>query len=145
MKWHLDITFPVFNDAWHTWNTFYRKSTNPKIKLEQFMNKAAEGHYKILKLSYFKKDLIENLSTDRIQAKTITEAYPPNDRPRGIKDVQSVKYHMRTKKAISPIVIIKIKNKKGKIQGILLDGMHRLVAASLLKKQNIPTLFLNFI
>lgn len=67
---------------------------------------------------------------NRLLAKTIEEAYPPNNRPRGIEDIKLVKYHMKHND--SPIVIIKEKDRE-----ILVDGVHRLIASKLSNKRNI--------
>ena len=58
------------------------------------------------------------------------EAYPLDDRPRGMDDIVSVKYH--TNHPISPIVIVKEKHRE-----ILLDSVHRLIATKLSGKRNI--------
>ena len=76
--------------------------------------------------------LIENLNVNRLQATSIQEAY--SDMPRGIDDIKSVKYHMKNKNT-SPCIIVNYMNRL-----ILLDGMHRLVAASLIKKRKIVIL-----
>ena len=75
-------------------------------------------------LSTFKN--IVNFNPDRLQ-KSAVKAYPLNDRPRGKKDISSVKFYQKQiqlKKEITPIWMIK-KNKKY----ILLDGAHRIVAS----------------
>jgi hypothetical protein len=77
-------------------------------------------------LSTFTNFNVDNFNSDRLQ-KTAVKAYPLNNRPRGNKDISSVKYHQKQiqqKKEIPPIWIIQ-KNKKY----ILLDGAHRIVAS----------------
>lgn len=65
---------------------------------------------------------VANFDSNRLQ-KTAAEAYPLDNRPRGIKDIQSVEYH-QSQKCIQPIWII---CENGKYT--LLDGAHRIVAS----------------
>lgn len=95
-----------------------------KISLQSFLEATKQGEYKTYKI----KDLIDhppdNLNINRLLAKSVAEAYPPHDRPRGSQDIKSVKYHMKLK-CVSPLVIVKTDRE------ILMDGVHRLVAAKL--------------
>ena len=121
-----ELSFTSFNDAWETYNTHYKN-----ISLKKFLEATSQGEYKIYKI----KDLInhppDNLDINRLLAKSVNEAYPENNRPRGQNDLKSVKYHMRSK-CVSPLFMIKLKN-----QEILMDGVHRLVAAKLSGKRNV--------
>lgn len=77
---------------------------------------------------------IDNFDSNRLQ-KSAVKAYPLNNRPRGNKDISSVKYYQKLiqqKKEIPPIWMIQ-KNKKY----ILLDGAHRIVASYIENIQNI--------
>jgi hypothetical protein len=65
---------------------------------------------------------VANFNPNRLQ-KTAAAAYPLNNRPRGIKDLQSVEYH-QSQKFIKPIWMI---CENGKYT--LLDGAHRIVAS----------------
>lgn len=69
---------------------------------------------------------VDNFDPNRLQ-KTAEKAYPlPNGRPRGDKDISSVKFYqnkIKQKLEIPPIWMIQ-QNK----QYILLDGVHRIVA-----------------
>lgn len=62
------------------------------------------------------------------------KSFPLNDRPRGIDDIKSVKYHQNQikNKIISPIWIV-FKNNKY----ILIDGVHRIVASYIEKEKYI--------
>ncbi len=137
MKWHSEITFSVFNDAWHTWNTHFRKEIDSKIREKQFMNLVSEGIFITMKINDFKTGDIENVNSNRLKAKTASQAYPPNDRPRGAKDISSIKWLQTTNDSISPVVILQMKRRK-----ILLDGVHRLVASALLGNKTIPILLI---
>ena len=91
-----------------------------------------------LKLSVFRN--VENFNPNRLQ-KSATKAYPIKDRPRGDKDISSVKYYpkqLQQKKDITPIWIIKKNNKY-----ILLDGAHRIVASFIENKQYINAFVIN--
>ena len=65
---------------------------------------------------------MDNFNPNRLK-KSAIKAYPLSDRPRGNKDILSVKFHqkqLQQNKNIEPIWILKKKKKK-----ILLDGAHR--------------------
>ena len=66
---------------------------------------------------------VANFDSNRLQ-KTAAEAYPLDNRPRGIKDIQSVEYH-QSQKCIQPIWMTIDENGKY----TLLDGAHRIVAS----------------
>jgi hypothetical protein len=76
-------------------------------------------------LSIFKD--VDNFDPNRLQP-TAEQAYPlPNGRPRGDKDISSVKFYQKQiqqKQDITPIWMIQQGNKY-----ILLDGVHRIVAS----------------
>ena len=78
-------------------------------------------------LSIFKDvNKVDNFDPNRLQVSAV-KAYPlPNGRPRGDKDISSVKFYQKQiqkKNEITPIWLIQ-QNKKY----ILLDGAHRIVA-----------------
>jgi hypothetical protein len=78
---------------------------------------------------------LENFDINRLQSSAV-KAYPLNNRPRGNKDISSVKYYqklLQCKTDIQPIWIIK-KN----TDITLLDGAHRIVASYIEHKKNIP-------
>ena len=66
---------------------------------------------------------VANFDSNRLQ-KTAAEAYPLDNRPRGIKDIQSVEYH-QSQICIQPIWMTIDENGKY----TLLDGAHRIVAS----------------
>jgi hypothetical protein len=138
MQFSEHVSFPVFNDAWETWNRHFRKRYRPKLGLVQFHKIGLQGRYETISLADAKKGDIENLAIERLKAASVQEAY--SDRPRGgVTDIQSVRYHMRNT-CVSPIVLAKVDQRL-----ILLDGMHRLVAASLLKKRKVPALVIQIV
>jgi hypothetical protein len=98
MEWAGEISFSCFNDAWKTYSTHYNKNN---ITLEKFLERASNGKYKSVPIRGLLKDPPENLSTDRLLAKSIKEAYP-SPSPRGPADAASVKYHMRNGN-VSPV------------------------------------------
>ncbi len=68
---------------------------------------------------------IENFNPKRLQPTPI-KAFPIKDRPRGKRDIMSVKYHQKRiqqKKDMMPIIIVQQKSTL-----TLLDGAHRIVA-----------------
>lgn len=66
--------------------------------------------------------------------------YPLEDRPRGDTDITSVNYHVFLQRPISPIVVAKVMD-NGTMRYIKLDGVHRLIAASI-RKSPIKVLFI---
>lgn len=111
-------------DSYHTFVNNYQKNQDNKIPMEEFMrifNK--EAKYKMKTVKEVSK--YTNVATDRLKAKTPETAYPEDDRPRGDKDIDSIKYHMDTD-IIEPLIVLDMGTEK-----IMIDGMHRLVAANL--------------
>ena len=76
-----------------------------------------------------------------LNAKSAEEAYPPEDRPRGRKDIVSVNYHIKTQRPVSPIIIMQTE-KDGKIRSIKLDGVHRIIAA-IIRKSKVKVFYIN--
>ena len=107
--------------------------TSVSIKIVQNREDATMAHIfksKLIKipLSIFKDtNNVDNFDPDRLK-NSAEEAYPlPNGRPRGDKDISSVKFYqtqIQQKQDITPIWIIQQNNKY-----ILLDGVHRIVAS----------------
>ena len=107
-------------------------SINTSVSMKIFKNReeAAFSHIfnsKLVRipLNTFKNYNVDNFNSVRLQ-KSAVKAYPLNDRPRGNKDISSVKYYQKQiqKKEVTPVWMIQ-KNKKY----ILLDGAHRIVAS----------------
>jgi hypothetical protein len=132
MIFNKELSFTTFNDAYQTYKNHYDKT----IKLEDFLNATINGSCETYKIKDIISNPPENLSVARLLAKTPEDAYRDtsketsrcDDNPRG-NDVASVKYHMKSKN-VSPIVIVRIGKRE-----ILLDGVHRLVAAKLSLKR----------
>tara|TARA_B110000037_G_scaffold39514_1_gene48930 strand:+ start:336 stop:737 length:402 start_codon:yes stop_codon:yes gene_type:complete len=114
--------------------------TSLLLKLFKNEKESAYNHIFNSKLIKFtmnkcKNNKLNNFNSNTRLKKKAIEAYPLNDRPRGIDDIKSVKYYskkIKNKKYIEPIWII---YKKGKY--ILLDGAHRIVAHYIENKKNI--------
>ena len=108
-------------------------SIDTSIDMKIFKNReeAAYSHIfnsKLVKipLNTFKNNNVDNFDSVRLQNSAV-KAYPLTDRPRGNKDIISVKYYQKQiqqKKEVTPVWMIQ-KNKKY----ILLDGAHRIVAS----------------
>lgn len=86
-------------------------------------------------LSFSKIRQMDNLNPGRLQRRA-SEAYPPNDRPRGARDIQSVNYYVKKIRSQEPVPAIWVIKKKKRF--ILLDGAHRIVAHYIAKKQSVP-------
>ena len=84
---------------------------------------------------------VDNFNPERLQ-KSATKAYPIKDRPRGIGDINSVKYYqkqIKQNKEITPIWMMMQKNNKY----ILFDGAHRIVASYIENKNYIYAYVIN--
>jgi hypothetical protein len=111
-------------------------SVNRKI----FKNKEDSSMAHIYKSKLVKIPLstftnVDNFFPERLQ-KSATKAYPIKDRPRGIGDINSVKYYqkqIKQNKEITPIWMMMQKNNKY----ILFDGAHRIVASYIENKNYI--------
>jgi hypothetical protein len=83
---------------------------------------------------------LNNFGLERLQRSAV-KSYPLHDRPRGDKDIRSVKYYqklIKNKLDIQPIWLIKNNNNY-----ILLDGAHRIVASYIENKKYIPAYLIN--
>ena len=143
LRWDDTISQDTINDSWGTWKTYF-SHRQPGITQEMFMAAVANGEYKTISIDDFLALKVENHRLDRyLNAKTAEEAYPIEDRPRNMKDIDAVNYFLQTKVAISPITVARVHNKiDNSISYIKLDGVHRLVAAAI-KKSPIKVLFID--
>jgi hypothetical protein len=83
-------------------------------------------------MSRFAKGAVDNFDSARLQTSAAT-AYPPKDRPRGSRDLSSVKFYVAELAAgrePQPIWVLSRENKF-----TLLDGAHRVVAAHIAQKK----------
>ena len=119
-----------------------RDSIETSISLKLFRTKkeSYDRHVKYSKyvkipISKFKNQSVDNFNSDRLQ-KTAALAYPLKNRPRGKKDIDSVKFYIKkieNNLNIEPIFIYK---RGGKYT--LLDGAHRIVAHYICNKKYVP-------
>ncbi len=95
-------------------------------------------HSKLAKIPLSQFNNVANFDPNRLQ-KTACEAYPLDNRPRGIKDIQSVEYH-QSQKCIQPIWMMIDENGKY----TLLDGAHRIVASYINDLEFVSTYVIKF-
>ena len=120
-------------------NAFIKDSVSTSVTIKQFKNRKEASYAHIFKSELVKIPLstfnnVDNFNPNRLQ-KSAVKAYPLNNRPRGKKDISSVKYHQKQiqqKKKITPIWMIQQNNNY-----TLLDGVHRIVASYIEGKRNI--------
>ena len=106
-------------------------SVDTSVKLRFFKSRqcATVAHIfksKLVKLSLNTFRAVDNFDAVRLQSSAV-RAYPLHDRPRGDRDIRSVKWaqkQLRHKKPLAPIWMI-CKDRKY----TLLDGAHRIVAS----------------
>ena len=112
-------------------------SVDTSISMKIFKNRkeASEAHIfrsKLVKIPLMRFKEVVNFDPNRLQ-KTALEAYPLHNRPRGKKDLSSVKYYqnqIQNQNEITPIWMIQKQN-----EYILLDGAHRIVASYIENKK----------
>ncbi len=104
-------------------------ATSLTLQLFSDLHEASFAHIfqsKMVKLPISMFENVDNFDSVRMQ-KSAVDAYPLTNRPRGRKDVNSVKFYqrqIRKNRKIPPIWILK-KNETY----ILLDGAHRIVSS----------------
>ena len=119
---------------------FLRHSIETSVSMKLFKSKeeATMKHIfnsKLISFPLSKCKNLDNFNPERLQP-TAVKSYPLHNRPRGDKDISSVKYYqklIKNKLDIQPIWLIKNNNNY-----ILLDGAHRIVASYIENKQYIP-------
>lgn len=122
-----------------------KDSIDTSITMKLFTNRkeASFAHIfksKLVKIPMTKFKNVNNFNPNRLQ-KSAVKAYPPSDRPRGKKDISSVKYYqklIKDKKDVTPIWMIKKNN-----EYILLDGAHRVVSNYIEGKRYINSYIIN--
>ena len=111
--------------------------TSITLKIFNSKEEASMKHVfnsKLISFPLSKCKKLENFDPERLQPSAI-KAYPIHNRPRGNKDISSVKYYqklIKNKLDVQPIWIIENNNNY-----ILLDGAHRIVASYIENKQYI--------
>lgn len=150
MKWAKRVSQETMHDAWMTFNTHFQHE-DCRISEAQFykMRHVYQSRVELSFLRNRKYTTIQNLDVTRMKANSPESAYPEENRPRGQSDIDSVYYHMNATN-VSPIVILRRGNGQNtKYETILLDGVHRLVAASILhrlsskNRATVPVLYLD--
>lgn len=122
-----------------------KDSIDTSITMKLFTNRkeASFAHIfksKLVKIPMTKFKNVNNFNPNRLQ-KSAVKAYPPSDRPRGNKNISSVKYYqklIKDKKDVTPIWMIKKNN-----EYILLDGAHRVVSNYIEGKRYINSYIIN--
>jgi len=113
--------------------------TSVSMKLFKTKEEATMKHIfnsKLISFPLSKCKNLDNFNPERLQISAV-KSYPLDNRPRGDKDISSVKYYqklIKNKLDIKPIWIIEKNNNY-----ILLDGAHRIVASYIENKKFIPT------
>jgi hypothetical protein len=111
--------------------------TSVTIKLFNTVEESTRAHIfnsQLIKLPMTIFKNVQNFNPNRLQ-KSAIKAYPLNDRPRGNKNISSVKFYQKQIKEKKNILPIWMAIKNGKY--ILLDGAHRIVASYMENKSNI--------
>ncbi len=117
--------------------------TSISMKLFKTKEEATMKHIfnsELISFSLSKCKNLNNFNPERLQSSAV-KAYPLDNRPRGDKDISSVKYYqklIKNKLDIQPIWIIKKNNSY-----TLLDGAHRIVASHIENKPNISAYLIN--
>ena len=79
-----------------------KSSIDKSIELKLFKNKDKSSYvhlynyeFKDFSLAKIKKGLFKNYNTNRLKAKSEENAYPENDRPKGIYNIEADKFHRK--------------------------------------------------
>lgn len=128
MKWSNEINLSTF---WDSWWTYRENFMDKNMTLDEFTKICInDSTYKDMSIQTLLDDYeTHNIGKHRLDTNTPEEAYPSNDRPRGQKDIETIKSLIKSNECIPPIVFIQSGDKKS--SWICLDGIHRLVAAKL--------------
>jgi len=140
MSWSKEISQATLNDSWATWHDFYNTVKN--VSHAEFNNAVKQGKYRLMSIQEFLDLHVENHRLNRYKnAKTAEEFYPLEDRQRGDADINSVNYYVSLQHPASPICVAKVMT-NNTVRYIKLDGVHRLIAASI-RKSPISVLFID--
>lgn len=132
--WADELDETTVLDGWATYKVYYENQCSFQISYDQFLVRIKQGVTQDLNSKDFLELNIENHRLHRaFDAKLPEEAYPIEDRPRGIEDVESVKHFMNPSSPLSPILVAIIQDTDGNVRKVKLDGVHRLIAAHICK------------
>lgn len=133
--WAETLDEATLNDSWATYQGFYAHENSITISRQEFKKRVKTATLQNMTSEQFVRLNIENHRLNEyFTAKNAEDAYPESDRPRKDKDIDSVNYFLSTTKAVSPITVAIMTDKNGKTRFIKLDGVHRMMAAHILKK-----------
>ena len=142
INWLCRPSDKTIKDAWETWNLL-RVKINPQLIPTFSSFKKLLEKSKCITKNISDVEPMENTRLEKYRhATTAEEAYPPNDRPRGQKDIDSVNYHIKTQEPISPIIVISVNDLDNKNHLIMLDGVHRIMGA-LIRKSKVSICYIN--
>lgn len=124
-------------DALQTFNTHFCKKD---FELNNF------SRYERVQYSLENCENLLNLDSTRLKASCPEQAYPATNRPRGIQDILSVKYHVDVLQKNpdlknEPLPIVAVLQNGEYETHLLLDGAHRFVAAHLLSLTHLSVIF----
>lgn len=136
LAWSKTVDPVTIEDSWLTYKEYFAQESLIHFTKEQFLERVQTASYSTISIDEFLQIPIENhrLRTYK-NAQTAEQAYPENDRPRADKDIESVQYFLKDCHQVSPITVALITDKQGKKRYIKLDGVHRLIAANILKQK----------
>lgn len=113
-------------------------SINTSVVIGLFQSKEFASYYHVffstpcaMRITAFKSGRIRNFNPKRLCSKTPEEAYPVSMRPRGARDIESVKYFRKQIQQYKQIPRIWVLKDIRSQQYFLLDGAHRVVACHL--------------
>ena len=124
-----------------------KSSIDRSVEMKLFKNKESSSYAHLynfelekISLSKFKNNKINNFKSERLKSKTIENAYPEENRPKGDYDLESVKYHMDLiTKNLNPLIWMA----KKKNNYYLIHGSHKIIAAHLAKFKKIDAYVVN--
>lgn len=134
MNWSDSLNNPTLHDGFCTYTNFFA-SDHGCIEESEFIKLAKQSTPTKMTIEQWVGLNAENAGYERLNwppkyGFTPEDAYPVEHRDRGERDVESVRWHMRTDVPISPILCARVGDKI-----IKLDGVHRAAAASIIRSR----------
>lgn len=129
-RWAKEVDVSTLMDSWWTYCALHLKGELVDKKeicsFQEFCSSVRAAEYSEVPLAGLLASA-HNVGKHRLAADSVEAAYPPEDRPRGEYDIESVKSLMNCSDSITPVLVLKDGDR-----WVFLDGTHRLLAAKLL-------------
>lgn len=133
--WACELDSGTKHYGFKTYRQFFAHKIKNVLGQNEFNDRLAH-----VKIQYVTDEdfLYMNIGNERLERywdkKTPEDVYPVGDRPRGHLDIQVIYDLMKTEQPVPPVLLGIVTFQDGFEQIIVLDGMHRIIAAHLIQK-----------